>query len=160
MRVSYAVAASAFAVLSVTPAVASCPLPTLDQASVAVTGADLIIPQSFDVDAHGVHPAPCPAWQEAQVNTGALTGYLPEDPTAVFDLSGMGPHILMVMAQADCTPVLAVRSGDGQWFFGEDRNARQEVTLWGAPDGILQVWVGSLTGETCEGSVTLETFDR
>ncbi len=152
-------AAVAFAVLAA-PVFASCPLPTLDAPAYSATGQDLISPQSWEVSVQGDHPAPCDAWQEAQVFTGELAGFLPEDPTAIFELSGMAPHILMVMARAECTPVLAVRSGDGQWFFGETRNDRQEATLWGAPDGPLQVWVGTATGETCEGVVTLETFDR
>lgn len=139
---------------------ASCPVPVAIAPSFAATGAELIVPQTWDVMAKGEHEAPCDAWREAQVNTGELSGFLPQTPTAVFDLSGLAPHILMVMAQSDCDAVLAVRSGDGQWFFGQDANARQEVTLWGVQDGPLQVWVGAQTPETCEATVTLETFDR
>lgn len=72
----------------------------------------------------------------------------------------MAPHILTVRAAAGCRPVLAVRSGDGLWFFGETKNGKQEVTLWGAPDGPLQVWIGAATPEGCEGEIELETYDR
>jgi len=92
--------------------------------------------------------------------SGNLTGFQPTAPTAVFELDGMGPHILMVMAQAECSPVLAVRSGDGLWHFGQTANSRQEVTLCDAPNGVLQIWVGAATPEGFEGTVILETFDR
>ena len=109
----------------------------------------------------GSDPAPCDTWQAEGIVTGDLAGFLPTAPTAVFELEGMAPHILMVMAEASCDPVLAVRSADGLWHFGEARNDRQEVTVWGAPDeGPLQVWVGAGTEAGCEGTVILETFDR
>jgi hypothetical protein len=139
---------------------AACPDPDLAGERYAAIGVDLIAPQSWDVRAVGQHPAPCDDWTATGIVSGNLSGFLPAAPTAVFDLDGMGPHILMVMAQADCRPVLAVRSGDGLWYFGQTANGRQEVTLWGAPNGELKVWVGAATPEGCDGTVILETFDR
>jgi len=97
---------------------------------------------------------------KGRINTQGVTGRLPIAPTAQFQLSGMGPHILMVMAQASCGAVLAARGGNGVWYFGETSNAREEIVLWGAGDGVLQVWVGSQTEQSCEATLTLETFDR
>ncbi|MEN8841502.1 MAG: hypothetical protein ABF254_14660 [Octadecabacter sp.] len=142
------------------PALASCPDPDLGGASYAAVGPDLIVPKNWDVRAVGQHPAPCEDWAEIGIAAGNLDGFLPAAPTAVFELDEMGPHILMVMARAECNPVLAVRSGDGLWHFGQTANGREEVTLWGAPKGALQVWVGAATREGCDGTVTLETFDR
>jgi len=133
----------------------------MDAQTYFATGPELIAPQSWDVSVAGRHPAPCEAWDEAGIVNGQLDGYLPEAPTAVFELEGMAPHILMVMAEATCEPVLAVRSADGLWHFGERRNDRQEATIWGAPDeGPLQVWVGATTEAGCDGTLILETFDR
>ncbi len=142
-------------------AAAQCPDPSLGGDRYAATGPELIAPQRWEVTAVGGDLAPCEDWQTEGIVTGDLEGFLPTAPTAVFELAGMAPHILMVMAEAACDPVLAVRSADGLWHFGEARNDRQEVTVWGAPDeGPLQVWVGSATEAGCEGSVILETFDR
>lgn len=149
-----------FAALWASPALAMCPDPNLEGARYVAAGPDLIVPQHWDVRASGQHPAPCDDWVATGIISGNLAGYLPSAPTAVFELDEMGPHILMVMAQAECSPVLAVRSGDGLWHFGQTANGRQEVTLWGAPNGALQVWVGATTIEGCDGTVILETFDR
>lgn len=151
---------SLIATLGVSPAFALCPDPDLGGQWYAATGPELIAPQSWPVRAEGTQVAPCADWQEAGIASGELAGFLPVAPTAVFELDGMAPHILMVMAEAQCRPVLAARTGDGLWYFGETANGRQEMTIWGAPDGPLQVWVGSATPEGCDGTVILETFDR
>lgn len=160
MKLLSAVIAPAFCAALASPVFALCPDPSLEGATYDATGADLISPQSWDVRAQGDHIAPCANWALADWNTGGLSGYLPLAPTAAFDLSGMAPHILVVAAQAECRAVLAVRSGDGQWFFADQTAAGPQVTLWGVPDGPLQVWVGSLSEAGCDGALTLETFDR
>jgi len=152
---------SSFALIALAaPAFAACPDPSLDSVQYAATGPELIAPQTWDVDVAGTNPAPCPEWLLSGLPVDGLDGFLSPAPTAVFELEGMGPHIMMVMAEAECSPMLAVRGGDGIWEFGRTANGRQEVTLWGVPDGPLHVWVGSATQETCEGTLTLETFDR
>lgn len=110
MKLLTGLIAPAFCIALVSPAFALCPDPTLDSA----TDSSLLTPQSSDVRAQGDHIMPCADWALAGV-----TGYLQLASTAVFDLAGMAPHILTVEARAECDPVLAVRSGDGQWFFGE-----------------------------------------
>ncbi|WP_375280967.1 hypothetical protein [Pseudooctadecabacter sp.] len=141
-------------------AAASCPDPTQDAPRFEATGPDLIAPKSWPIEVAGERIAPCAQWVLQGTAPVDLDGYLPVAPTAVFDLEGMGPHILMVMAEAQCAPILAVRSADGLWHVGETANDREEVVVWGAPDGPLQVWVGAREQTTCEGTVTLETFDR
>lgn len=142
------------------PAFADCPDPWRAGQAYVATGAGLIDPQSWDMMAAGTEAAPCDAWVERGIVTGELAGFLPLAPTAVFSLDGMAPHILMVRAEAMCRPVLAVRGGDGIWYFGSTVNGRQEVTIWGTPDGPLQVWVGAADREGCAATLTLETFDR
>lgn len=95
---------------------AACPDPTLPALQFSASGPDLITPQTWPVAARGSEVAPCEGWAETGIITKELGGLLPLGPTAIFDLSGMSPHILMVMAEADCDAVLAMRSGDGQWF--------------------------------------------
>ena len=142
------------------PAWALCPDPALDAPSYAATGADLIVPHQWPVTVEGAHAAPCAAWRLQGMSHDMVDGFFPLAPTARFELEGMAPHILMVMADAACSPVLAVRSADGQWHFGQTANGRDAVTIWAAPDGPLQVWVGSTRQESCDGVLTLETFDR
>lgn len=160
----HTIASAILAALAAAPAFAECPDPDLTPAlggpDYTSTGADLIAPQMWTARAQGTAPAPCAEWSEAGIVSGDLAGFLPLAPTAEFKLEGLGPHILTVRALADCRPVLAVRSGDGLWFFGETKNGQQEVTLWGAPDGPLQVWMGSETSEGCDGAIELETYDR
>lgn len=139
---------------------AQCPEPVFGDGEISATGADLIVPQEWSVTAQGENVAPCADWIEQGVVSDQVDGFLPFRPTAVINLSEMGPHILMVMADAQCEPRLAVRTLDGLWHFGEQANGRREVTIWGAPDGPLQVWVGSGTQDQCEATLTLETFDR
>lgn len=143
-------------------AAAQCPDPVGDQDSVRISasGPELIIPETWDVVAKGVHEAPCDGWVDQGVAADQVDGFLPASPTVVFDLEEMAPHIFMVMAEAQCGPRLVVRTGDGLWHFGEQANGRQEVTVWGTPDGPLQVWVGTEAQTQCDASLTLETFDR
>lgn len=141
-------------------ALAVCPDHTLDAPSYSATGPALIAPQTWQVRAEGDHLAPCGTWTVTGIASDELAGFLPHAPTARFDLDEMGPHILMIMAQADCDAVLAVRGGFGVWYFGRTANARQEVTLWGAGNGPLHVWVGTTEQGGCDATLTLETFDR
>lgn len=143
-----------------TGAVAQCPEPVLGVGEFRASGANLIVPQDWAVTANGEIAVPCGEWAQQGVQSDQIDGFLPSRPTAVIDLEGMGPHILMVMAQAQCEPLLAVRTADGLWHFGEQGVERQEATIWGAPDGPLQVWVGSKGQEQCDATLTLETFDR
>lgn len=141
------------------PALADCPDPTLNAPTHRATGPELIAPQSWDVRAEGGNLAPCGTWVVNGLGDD-LDGFLPVAATATFDLDAMGPHILMVMAQAECGAVLAVREGQGLWYFGREANGRQEVTLWGTGNGPLQVWVGSVELGGCDATLILETFDR
>ncbi|MCF2872218.1 hypothetical protein L0664_14175 [Octadecabacter sp. G9-8] len=151
-----------FAIL-VAPAFASCPDPTRQEGAVYnATGAELLAPRTFAVTAGGGLPVPCVDFVDADPSLlrEELVGFMSGEPTAVIELEGMAPHILTVSARAECGPVLTVHASDGQWYFGEFSDAGQAVTLWGAPDGPLRVWVGSTTLAQCEGAFTLETFDR
>lgn len=141
-------------------AFASCPEPGDHIDAVVVSGPELIKPQSWDVVAHGEFAAPCTAWARQLGGVQPVSGYLPSAPSARFDLEGMGPHILMVMAEASCDPRLVVRTGDGVWHVGEPANGRQEIVVWSAQDGPMQVWVGAGSQTQCHAKVILETFDR
>ena len=142
------------------PAFADCPDPNLEGPTYEATGPELIAPRDWDVRAQGDTVVPCAQWAETGVLSGDLDGYLPLAPTARFELSGLGSHILMVMARAECRPILAARTGDGLWYFGETANGREEIVLWGAGDGPMQVWVGSGDPDGCDAILTLETFDH
>ncbi len=142
------------------PAFADCPDPSLEGPRYLASGPSLLAPQTWAVRAQGAQTAPCADWEREASTPEDLAGFLPVAPTAVFHLSTMSPHIMIVSAQAECRPVLLLRTGDGLWHFGKTTNARQEVTLWGVADGPLQVWIGSATAQGCNGTVTLETFDR
>lgn len=146
-------------VLCAGSAAAACPDPSLGQDPIAASGPDLLAPQRWTVTVDGAEQAPCATWRDGGV-IEAIDGYLPVAPSASFELSGLGPHILMVMAEATCSPILAVQSADGLWHFGETANGREEVVVWSASDGPLQVWVGSTEQTQCDGVVVLETFDR
>jgi len=141
-------------------AAASCPDPRVESPHFSATGPDLLAPQSWDVEVRGEAQVPCDEWVVTDVAPDHFDGFLPIAPTAVFDLDGLGPHILMVMAQGQCDARLLVRSSNGLLHFGETANGREEVVVWGASDGPLQVWVGAATQTACDGTVTLETFDR
>ncbi|MCF2903520.1 hypothetical protein L0666_00835 [Octadecabacter sp. CECT 8868] len=151
---------AAFFALCAGPVFADCPDPSLDAPFFEASGPDLIAPQSWDVRATGEHVVPCGAWALNGLSDDRVKGFLPLAATARFELDTMGPHILMVMAEAECSPVLAVQDSRGVWYFGDTANGREEVTVWGASDGPLHVWIGSTEQTACEGTLTLETFDR
>jgi len=132
----------------------------MDGVAYLVAGPDLIAPQTWDVRAQGDVAVPCQGWIAQGLNAGVVEGFFAQAPTAIFRLSRMGPHILMVMAEGECGAILATRTGDGLWSFGQTRNGREEITLWGAGNGPMQVWVGSATAQGCDAALTLETFDR
>lgn len=142
------------------PAAALCPDPSGPAVTHKATGPALLVPQSWDITVGGDQTAPCAEWAAQGTGGTEMSGLLPLAPTVAFDLTGLGPHILMVTAEAVCNPILVARTRDGVWYFGQPRNGREEITLWGAGDGLTQVWVGSAQDGTCDGMVTLETFDR
>jgi hypothetical protein len=141
-------------------AVAQCPDPTAPTVTYAASGPELIAPQSWSVMAGGEVFVPCPAWVLSGVMSGGFKGYLPAVPTATFQLVGMAPHILMVMVEAECAAIVATQTGDGLWYFSETCGTREEITLWGAGDGPMQVFVGATEPEGCDAVLTLETFDH
>ena len=138
----------------------ACPDPAVPAPTIAATGPELLAPRSWPITAGGPDGAPCPLWVETILGVPDEGARLPRAPSLQVRLTGMGPHILMVRAQAPCDPVLIARTGDGVWYFGEAGDAGPQATLWGAADGILQVWVGAREERGCGGTVTLETFDR
>lgn len=142
------------------PAFASCPDPAADAPSWSATGPELIAPQSWELPFGGETQVPCGEWAFDGRGAALEGGFLPVAPTAVVELSGMGPHILVARATASCEPILAARTPDGLWYFGETRDIYQEITFWGSPSGPLQVWLGAAGRDGCTGTLELETYDR
>ena len=144
--------------------VSACLTPSINTAPVEAVGIELHRPMRLLVAAGGDATLPC-AGSPAASDTDELVHLSPE-PAAIFDLSGMAPHILAVRAFSDCPVRLIVHTATGNWVFGRAPRTEpatghgQELYIWSPGDGVLRVWVATEEPEQCPGEVELETYDH
>lgn len=144
----------------------ACLVPQGQSGPIPAVGIDLHVPMRVLVSAGGEHVLPCEGSTAAESGVTEDRIHLTRGPTASFDLSGMAPHILAVRAFSDCPIRLIVAASSGSWHFGRDprqpaaEGHGQELYVWAPGDGVLRVWVGTVSPDTCPGEVELETYDH
>ena len=87
-------------------------------------------------------------------------GYIIENPdfTMQYDALDMG-RALEVRVEGDCDTVLLVNTATGEWLFNDDTNEMNPaLRIENAPSGQYDIWVGTYGTDTCEATMTVETF--
>ncbi|PWE30230.1 hypothetical protein C4N9_05905 [Pararhodobacter marinus] len=88
------------------------------------------------------------------------TGYVIENPdfTMQYDALGMG-RALEIRVDGDCDTVLLVNTASGEWLFNDDAmEMNPALRIENAASGQYDIWVGTYGTETCEATMTVETF--
>lgn len=90
------------------------------------------------------------------------SGYVTERPDFSIMLSGMERYDLHINAVSECDAVLVVNTGKRNWYYDDDDHPSSpldpQIILTNPSNGWLDVWVGTLNGETCDATLSLETF--
>lgn len=154
----------ALAVLSLPAAARACLIGVLPEDPHRATGAELLTPRRYAVEAGGEVALPCAAG--ALPERGGIEGYSSETPAASFVLTGMAPHILGVRGFGECPLRLIVRSALGYWVLGRDPTPAppdgygEELYLWMPGDGLMHVWLATEEAAGCAAEIELETYDH
>jgi hypothetical protein len=146
-------ALSTFAALGFGGAAMACPDYTAwGASSYTYTGDGLWNARSFGVTAGGDYSI-------AHCGFGD-SGFVTSAPDFTFDLRGMAGYALDIRVVSACDAVLLVNSADTRWFYDDDSNGNLDprIYLTNTVDGYLDVWVGTLGGDYCDATVTLETY--
>lgn len=137
--------------------VAGCPDPNATGPQIATTGAELYSPDTYFVSVGGSTDV---------TNCGLpifATGNFEATPSYSFFVTEMQEHDrIEIEGTSECDMVLLVRTPTGQWLFDDDSNGNLDplinVTGVRGIEGRLDVWVGSYSGQTCSGSIEVETW--
>ncbi|WP_127107644.1 hypothetical protein [Pararhodobacter zhoushanensis] len=150
---SKAAVAGLFALIAPAAASAACPTYAQHGAPLSYTAETVWTPQSTTVIAGG----------DQDLSTCAEVpgaGYVIENPdfTLTYDALNMG-RALEFRVTGSCDTVLLVNSATGEWLFNDDTNEMHPVVrLNNAPSGQYDLWVGTYGPETCEATLTVESF--
>ena len=150
---SKAALAGFIALVAPVAASAACPSYAEHGAPLSYTAETVWVPQSTTVIAGG----------DQDLSTCAEVpgaGYVIENPdfTLSYDDLGMG-RALEFRVTGACDTVLLVNSATGEWAFNDDTNEMHPVVrINNAPSGQYDLWVGTFGPDTCEATLTVESF--
>ncbi|MEL6215451.1 MAG: hypothetical protein AAFQ99_07230, partial [Pseudomonadota bacterium] len=130
----------------------ACPTVTQRGYELQYSNADLNTEQSYTLTAGGeINMSDC-----LDVPGG---GYLAEKPDFTLEYSGESNRDLRIQASATCDSTLLVNRPDGSWTFDDDTNSTDpEVRIANAGSGRYDIWVGTISSNTCSADFKLETF--
>ena len=59
-----------------------------------------------------------------------------------------------------CDTILLINDTSGAWHHDDDSNGNlnAKIRLPKARDGIYDIWAGTLSADTCDATLTIETF--
>ncbi len=88
-------------------------------------------------------------------------GYISDAPSLSLAFTRDEPRDLRIRVRSDCDSTLLINDVNRNWHFDDDTNTTDpEVWIENAPSGRLDIWVGSISNETCAAAVELETFEE
>lgn len=145
--------AGAFLVALPLSAMADCPVVSMSGQQLSLTSESVYAPQTMAVVAGG-------GLDLSQCGAVPGNGYIvPEsDFTVAYDALGMG-RALELRVDGACDTVLLVNAADGQWYFSDDdAGMNPRIRIENAGSGQYDVWVGTFGSETCDATITFESF--
>jgi hypothetical protein len=136
------------------PALANCPDWQLNGIFLNQDADTAWVPQSFQVMAGG-------ALNHGQCATIEGYGYMTAAPnfTINYDDRAMGRD-LEFRVDGSCDTVLLINDATAQWHFNDDEDGtlNPRLRLAAAGTGVYDVWVGTFGSNTCQATLTIETF--
>jgi len=127
-----------------------CPDPNMPSTVLDFTAAQLASPQTQQVIAGGdLDLSAC-----ADVPG---TGFVTQAADFELNLTGNATfQDIEIAVTASCDAVLMVNDADGAWQFVDDTNGTDPAyVIPGAKDGVYDIWVGSLTAEGCDSTLSI-----
>lgn len=134
-----------------------CPNYNLLGAEGTFSANELYAPKSFSVTAGGdLRLQRC----KLPFKSDRGDGYVTERPDFSIGVHGLRGYSLEFRVDSECDAVLVVNTGETNWYYDDDDNGNLDpkITLTRPSEGIYDIWVGTTDGETCEGTLTMETF--
>jgi hypothetical protein len=133
---------------------ATCPDFNLAGRDLFYSSDDLYSPQTFEVVAGG------------PVDLGLCSelpgqGYVMEAPDFKLNFSGnSAARELEIRVDSACDSILLLNDTSGTWHHDDDSNGSLDakIRLPKAVNGVYDIWVGTLTTDTCDATLTIETF--
>ena len=133
---------------------ATCPDFNLAGRDLFYSSDDLYSPQTFEVVAGG------------PVDLGLCSelpgqGYVMDAPDFKLNFSGnSAARELEIRVDSNCDSILLLNDTSGTWHHDDDSNGSLDakIRLPKAVNGVYDIWVGTLTTDTCDATLTLETF--
>ena len=133
---------------------AACPDFNLAGRDLFYSSDDLYSPQTFEVVAGG------------PVDLGLCSelpgqGYVMDAPDFKLNFSGnSAARELEIRVDSNCDSILLLNDTSGTWHHDDDSNGSLDakIRLPKAVNGVYDIWVGTLTTDTCDATLTLETF--
>lgn len=120
------------------------------------TGAQLLEQQNFEILAGGVATL---AGCDIELGADEGAGYFIEQPDFSFDITAVDDMLIEISVVSECDSALLVNTGEMSWFYDDDSNGNGDakLTLQGATDGVVDVWVGTYDGEVCDSILSVQT---
>lgn len=116
-------------------------------------GEDLWTPNSYAVVAGG---------DSALQNCGFNhSGFVISQPDFEFQIDGLGGYNeLNLRTSGSCDTILLVNDSTGGWWYDDDGGSgtNASITIGQPVNGVWDVWVGTFGANTCQTTLTLETF--
>lgn len=134
-------------------AAAECPMVSVSGQQMTLNAESVYAPQTMPIVAGG-------GLDLSQCGSVPGNGYIvPEsDFTVAYDALGMG-RALEMRVNGTCDTVLLVNAADGQWHFSDDADGMNpRLRIENARSGQYDVWVGTFGPETCDATITFESF--
>ena len=123
------------------------------------SGQQLYDVQSFEVRAGGKYSIKA---CRVHLRDEGGDGWVTSSPDFGFNLSEMEKYEIVISVNSDCDSVLLIHTEDKIWFYDDDGNEDSEgdaqIWLTNLVDGWLDVWVGTYEGDSCDATLSLETF--
>jgi uncharacterized protein YdgA (DUF945 family) len=115
---------------------------------------DLYAPQSMSVVAGGsVNLSNCPSIPGL--------GYVTQAPDYKLEFSGNSAgRELEFRLDSACDTILLLNDTSGTWYHDDDSNGNLDakIRLPKAGNGVYDIWVGTLNEDSCDATLTIETF--
>lgn len=131
----------------------ACPAMNMSSGATMMTGADLSVPQTFNVVAGGENTL-------EECGLGALGfGQFRSVPDVSFVPPMLNGQPLTLSVDSDCDPAMLVNTADGAWHFNDDATGLNPALTFSDPaetDGQLDVWIGTFSGGGCPAVLNVQ----
>ena len=154
-------AAMALGATLIAGAAAACPDVRQNGATGSYTGQQLYDAKFFNVTAGGQYSLQrsCRSIYN-KLGSDRGEGYFPIRPDFTLRTPGLQGFTLVISVVSDCDSTLLINTPAGNWYYDDDDNGNLDarIDLTSPSSGVLDIWVGTADGQSCNAQLRLETF--